>query len=153
MSELLLKTVHDGSYFIRALNKEEAIEINEGLIKIHNKEKYEFKILNYLNDENIELIAGGNTCYISTSLLEQIIPIERIHIKYKEYYLNNVFTISHKVKHEVKEYKCFCNIPVEKRNKNNNVIIHEDLQSSFKCALDFIGRPQNALIIKRKNGN
>jgi len=128
-----LNKTNNHSYKLRGITQEEMNEINSYLLNKNLEGLQKF-----LGD-NIELLAAGRTSEgLPTELLDLVIPLER---KFKRKGITKSEDL------DLKEYKCY---GASLTRLENNIQVHEDPKSSFKCALSILGNPKYAILTKER---
>lgn len=139
MKLIELRKMKDVSYILRALSEDQMNELSKFL----KEQDSNFFIDPIVNENDLsfikqkaELIIGGDTSTdLSKENLVKFIPLR------SRFFRKGIIK---GFLEEIVEYKCYASN--KDINIYNNIQLHEDRRSSFKCALSSIGNPKFALI-------
>lgn len=144
MKRVVLNKTNNTTTNLIALTKEQALEV-QNFLNDELEEHLKDKELTFLKDtKNVSIVGVGGSKEISSHLLQQLIPIVTNFLR-KEPTLIGAFKYV-----SIKDYKCYAKmIP----HPYNNICLHEDVKSSFNCALSVINKPEYCLITKEYEPN
>lgn len=139
MKQVVLNKLSNSSIILRAITEEQKNQLI-GFLMTDTFDSLEDEELQFIkNSSNVEVMGAGLSNEVSFPLLQKLIP------RVKEFTRKNPSKEGTNSKEKIVDHKCYAGL---KPSIHNNIQIHEDVKSSFNCALNTIGKPEYCLITK-----